>query len=157
MAGATYGPLSNDERQRSWANWLRNQLDIAGWTAGELISRAQAAGTPFSKSAVSRWLNAQQIPSSQVVFDVAKVLGTDPREAFEAAGYRHLMGMAGDVVVSADPAEAFVQRIRARGFPSEVEERLIAHVRAEIEERRRALEATLDTVTEAIAVARNAS
>jgi len=87
-----------DGRASRWASWLRSQLNHAGWTGGELISRAQAAGTPFSKSTVSRWLNAQQHPDSEVVFDVAKVLRADPREAFEAIGYRHLMGPVADKI-----------------------------------------------------------
>lgn len=147
--------MAQSQRSQNWADWLRRKLDLAGWSQSDLIAQAGPERS-FSKSTVSRWLIGHNLPSSETVFEVAKIFGADPREAFEAAGYTHLTNMTGDIVAATDPAEAFVQRIRARGFPSEIEERLIVTVRAETEQRRRVLEATLDTVAEAVKLARNA-
>lgn len=128
-----------------FSNWIKRQLEHTGMTTTDVIGRGVRA-KQFSKVTFYRWLNGEHTPGSKNVDFLASVFGADPREAYEAAGLDHLMDMEGDIVTVADPAGPFVARIKARGFPTPVEDRLIAYVRNDIEQRKRALDELLDTV-----------
>lgn len=139
--------MTDSNAKQRWAAWLKRQLDLRGWSAADLVDRGRGH---FAKNAPYRWLNAENVPLPKTVMAVAEIFGVDPREAYEAAGYEHMMDVSGEIRVATDPAEAFVQQIRARGFPPVIEDRLVAEIRAEIERRRGRLEETLDTVEAAI-------
>jgi transcriptional regulator with XRE-family HTH domain len=137
---------SDTEAKARFSVWLKRQLDLRGWSSAVLI---KGGGEVFGRNAVYRWLNGENLPKPAAARRIAESFGIDPREVFDAAGITHLMDVEGEIVVSTDPAEVFVARVRARGFPPAVEERLIEQVRRDIAERRAALDAQMDTVEEA--------
>ncbi len=115
-----------DSASKQWGIWF---------TAGE-VSRTQAY----------RWYRGEQAPTRENAALVADTLGVDRRQAYMASGHE----IDPDTPIIGDPAEAFVQAIRSRGFPPAVEERLVAEIRAEIERRRQSLEDQLNTVAIAV-------
>jgi len=129
---------------QQFSTWLKRQIEIHGVKTTEIIKRGTEAKA-FSKVTFYRWLNGEHTPNSDNAKFLAEIFGVDPREAYEAAGLTHLMDMEGGIVTTADPVEAFVARVRSRRFPKPVEDRLIEYVRAEIEARKQALDALLDT------------
>lgn len=138
----TDGETTSDQQ---FSAWLKRQIELHGVRTTDVI-RAGVKAKAFSKVTFYRWYNAEHTPNSDNAKFLAEYFGADPREAYEAAGLTHLMDMEGDVVTAADPVEVFVARVRARGFPKPVEDRLIEYVRAEIEERKAALDKMLDAV-----------
>ncbi|ACU71966.1 hypothetical protein Caci_3057 [Catenulispora acidiphila DSM 44928] len=130
---------------QQFSAWLKRHIDLRGVRTTDVI-RAGVEAKAFSKVTFYRWYNGEHIPNSDNAKFLAEYFGVDPRNAYEAAGLTHLMDMEGDIVTAADPVEVFVARVRARGFPKPVEDRLIEYVRAEIEERKAALDKMLDAV-----------
>lgn len=128
-----------------FSRWLRTQLDIHKVKTTEVIARGVEAKA-FSKVTFYRWLNGEHPPNSDNARFLAEIFGADPREAYAAAGLGHLMDVEGDIVVAADPVEMFAARVRARGFPKPIEDRLIEYIRAEINARTKAFDELLDTV-----------
>lgn len=133
---------------QQFSSWLKRQIELHGSKTTDII-RAGVEAKTFSKVTFYRWFNGEHTPSASNAKFLAEYFGADPREAYEAAGLTHLMDMEGDVVTATDPVEVFVARVRARRFPKPVEDRLIEYVRTEIEERKRALDAMLDTFEDA--------
>lgn len=137
---------STSDQRATWAAWLKRRLDLKGWTSGDLIEHGRGV---YGRNAPFRWLNASNIPKSDTVRFVAELLDADPREAYAAAGYTHLLDMEGDVAVTADPAEAFIVEIKARRLKPHLEKALIGQVRKDVEDRRQALRVTLDLLESA--------
>jgi hypothetical protein len=132
--------------------WLSAQLgqQHRRWSGADLRRAIEAVGGKVGATQVSRWLNGEQRPTVKSAGWVADALGVDRRVARSVAGLSDDVGAEeGPIVVVDDPAEVFVARVRARGFPPAVEERLIEQVRRDIAERRAALDAQMDTVEEA--------
>lgn len=138
----TNGETSSGQQ---FSAWLKRQIKLRGAKTTDIIWTAAKEGA-FSKVTFYRWLNGEHTPNADNAKFLADYLGVDPREAYEAAGLTHLMDMEGDIVTAADPVEVFVARVRARGFPKPVEDRLVEYVRKEIEQRKQALDNLLDTV-----------
>lgn len=139
------------EFAQAWGIWLSEKLRQKKWSGADLRRAIEALGGRVGASQVSRWVNGEQRPSVKGARMVADALGVDRREAFAVAGHDEDTTVdEGPVVVVQDPAEAFIRQIRARRFPPTVEERLIAEVRADIDQRQRALEAQLDTIAVAV-------
>lgn len=142
------------EFAQQWGAWLRAKVSDKRWSGADLRRRVEAVGGKVGTTQVSRWLNGEQRPSVKNAGYVADVLGVERREAWEAAGLIGDVGDAEGPAVISDPAEAFIRQIRARRLPRAMEERLIAETRAEIEQRRRQLEQTLDIVEAAVELRR---
>lgn len=139
------------EFARQWGAWLSAKVAGKQWNGAELRRRLESAGAKVGTSQISRWLNGEQRPSVKNAGYVADVLGVERREAWNAAGLSTDVGDAEGPAIIADPAEAFVARVRARGLPRGLEERVIAEVRADIAQRQQRLEDQLDTIEAAIA------
>lgn len=135
------------EFAQQWGQWLRSKLKDKGWTGADLRRAIEAGGGKLGITQTSRWINGEQRPSVKGAAMVADALGLDRREVWTVAGrYEALNDDDGPIVVADDPAEWFVQRIKARRFPPNIEERLIREIRREIEQRQRAYSDILDTV-----------
>lgn len=130
---------------QQFSRWLQRQIQMHGVKTTDVIRAGKVAGV-FSKVTFYRWYNGEHTPNADNAKFLADFFNVDPREAYAAAGLTHLMDMEGNVVTAADPVEVFVARVRARGFPKPVEDRLIEYVRAEIEARKAALDQMLDAV-----------
>jgi hypothetical protein len=135
------------EFAQQWGAWLTAQLKTRKWKGADLRRAILAAGGTVGVTQVSRWINGEQRPSVQGARAVADALGVDRREAYTIAG-RHeaLDENDGPIVVTEDPVEWFIRRIKARRFPKEIEERLIDEILREIRQRQSAYDATLDIV-----------
>lgn len=139
------------EFARQWGEWLSAQLKQKKWSGADLRRAIKAVGGEIGASQMSRWLNGEQPPSVKSSGWVADALGVDRRLTRSVAGLSDdVGGEEGPIVVIDDPAEVFVRQIKARGFPPVIEDRLVREVRQEIEQRRQAWEATLDTVAVAV-------
>lgn len=139
------------EFAQRWGKWLSGRLAAKQWSGADLRRAIESIGGSVGPSQISRWVNGEQRPSLKGARLVADALGVSRGQAFEAAGHSEDIGSTeSPPVVVADPTEAFVEAIRARGFPKAVEDPLIARVRAEIERRRQTLEQELDTVAVAM-------
>lgn len=145
---------TEDDVAKRWSDWLKGHLRAKGWSVDDLVRALKAKGYTVSRTQVYRWNRGEQPPSRENAAAVADTLGVDRRQAYLAADH----DVDPETPIIADPAEAFVEQIRARGFPPFIEKRLIAEIRSEIEQRRKRLEADLDTyhavVTEAFESAR---
>lgn len=140
---------------RQWAAWLNAKLDskIPKWSGADLRRAIEAAGGKVGPSQISRWVNGEQRPSVMNAGLVADALRVDRAEAWEAAGRSGEIGATDRPIVVADPVEPFLEKIRARGFPPDVEAPLIARTRARIERRQRALEEEFDEELDTVEVA----
>lgn len=132
-----------DSASKRWGIWFTARLKARSWSVDNFVA---AANGEVSRTQAYRWWRGEQPPTREKAAVAADVLGVDRREAYMASGHE----IDSDTPIIADPAEAFVEMIRARGFPPAVEARLIAEIRAEIEQRRHRLEQNLDTVATAI-------
>lgn len=132
-----------DSASKRWGIWFTARLKAKSWSVDNFVV---AAAGRVSRTQAYRWWRGEQPPTRENAALVADILGVDRRQAYMASGHE----IDPDTPIIGDPAEAFVQAIRSRGFPPVVEERLIAEIRAEIEQRRRRLEENLDTVQSAI-------
>ena len=141
------------EFARQWGAWLRPKLANKGWKGADLRRAVEAAGGKVGTSQISRWVNGEQRPSVKNAGLVADALRVDRREAWEAAGRSGEVGATDGVTVIADPVEPFLERIRARGFPPDVEAPLIARVRNRIERRQQTFEEELDEELDTVEVA----
>lgn len=145
------------ELAQQWGTWLSDKLRRKKWSGADLRRAFEAVGGKVGPSQVSRWINGEQRPSVKSAGIIADALGLDRREVWTAAGRMdEVRADEGPVVVVDDPAEAFVRQIKARRFPPAVEERLIAEIRAEIEQRLARQKDALDTVELAISEPRAA-
>lgn len=140
---------------RQWGDWLRSKLEnkTPKWSGADLRRAIEAAGGSVGPSQISRWVNGEQRPSVMNAGLVADVLRVNREEAWEAAGRSDEIGVTDRPAVAVDPVEPFLDRIRARGFPPDVEAPLIARVRARIERRQRAFEEELDEELDTVEVA----
>jgi hypothetical protein len=134
------------EFARHWGDWLRAKLANKGWKGADLRRAIEAVGGSVGPSQISRWVNGDQRPSVKNAGLVADALGVDRREAWGAAGLSGEVGGADGPIIAGDPVEPFLERVRARGFPQDVEEPLIARIRAEIQRRQQTWEEELNTV-----------
>lgn len=90
----TAGAASKREQQVAFAAWLRLHMETSGYaTQGAPrpggLSRL-AADTGLSPSILSRALNAQSVPQTPAVLELARTLGASPTEALRAAGQHDL-------------------------------------------------------------------
>lgn len=142
------------EFAQRWGKWLSEKLAAKQWSGADLRRAIEAAGGKVGPSQVSRWMNGEQRPSLKGARLVADALGIERGEAFAVAGHSEDIGDAeSPPIIVTDPAEPFIRMVKARGLPRSLEERLIAEVRADVEARRRALVASLDTVEAAVTTA----
>lgn len=125
------------EFARQWGDWLRSKLanKTPTWSGADLRRAIEAVGGKVGPSQISRWVNGEQRPSVKNAGLVADALGVDRAEAWEAAGRGGEVGPTDRPVIVADQIEKLLDKVRARGFPPDVEGPLIARVRAEIERR----------------------
>jgi hypothetical protein len=128
-----------ESASKQWGIWFTARLKAKSWSVDSFVA---ATDGEVSRTQAYRWYRGEQVPTRENAALVADTLGVDRRQAYMASGHE----IDPDTPIIADPAEAFVQAIRARGFPPAVEERLIAEIRAEIERRRQSLEDQLNTV-----------
>lgn len=136
------------ELARQWGDWLRAKLANKSpkWSGADLRRAIEAVGGKVGPSQMSRWINGEQRPTVKNAGLVADALGIDRRQAWSAAGRSGEVGATDGPTVVADPVEPFLERVRARGFPPDVEGPLIARIRAEIERRLQTWDEDLDTL-----------
>lgn len=133
-----------DSASTRWGIWFTARLKAKSWSVDSFVA---AANGEVSRTQAYRWWRGEQLPTREKAALAADVLGVDRREAYMASGHE----IDPDTPIIADPAEAFIERVRARGFPAAVEERLVAEIRADIAQRQQRLEDQLDTIEVAMA------
>lgn len=137
-----------NENNPTWSAWIKTQIATPGKSIADLVKYGTTTGL-FGRNAAYRWRDGENTPNKpNVVLGVAEFFGADPQEALAAAGLAATTGGA-DIVYVTDPAAPFIAKIRARGLPPIVEERLIEKVRRDLSGFDSALDDQLDIVEQA--------